>query len=691
MREASPVGRIHQDVLNGHLRLNRGEAPLLDTFLHEFDINFAKQISGHSTTISAYLLKPHSTMGELFGFSSDILLVVSRYRQVEHRTMQTIEKAYQDERIKGRADPLTFFLISEEDDVVSWLASYVIEHRPGRTPIGFTRAHCQANSSDKWFVRNELSRRLFRADFFDDELPINTDTMFFGRSAIVDEHIDAIKKLKNRGIFGLRKTGKTSIQFRIQRLCQENRIAHVVYLDCKRPDLRAMRWTELINYIAEQLDPSIEKSDSGTSKQDPVKRLIAVLQMSQQRQPYCIMFDEIEYISPLAQLDKHWHADFVPFWQTLWSIQSEIRKLCFIVAGVNPYLSEIDSIDHVQNPMFGIVKTSFVKGLASEELAQMTSKLGGRMGLQFDDTAIEYLHKRFGGHPLLTRMACSHVSRQLDASATPRPTVITAEVLRASEEEREAELQFYCRHVVSELKEFYKDEYHLLETLASGEIVDFLELAIPEWIQHLKSYGIIRISGNKKPTFEMPILQRYVSLERARREKRVIPRTFVKTERRAEWFERRKREMLASLKKLQEILHRNHRWLPYNSQFLPEADRLAGTSVCESWPDFVSFCNSMNLALVDPIDTIYGRGTFFTRLKPEYPDLFDALHRIRILRNNVDHLRLNKTVQSALLGYISKDLYGGRFESLPEPWFSLQQIIVEELCAATIYEVENFA
>ena len=76
----------------------------------------------------------------------------------------------------------------------------------------------------------------------------------------------------------------------------------------------------------------------------------------------CIAFDEIEYISPLSE-DSHWKKDFVPFWQTLWSVQSEVRRISFIVAGVNPTIVENDMFDGVPNPIFGIVRSHTSRAL----------------------------------------------------------------------------------------------------------------------------------------------------------------------------------------------------------------------------------------------------------------------------------------------------------------------------------------
>ncbi|WP_044156384.1 hypothetical protein, partial [Escherichia coli] len=78
---------------------------------------------------------------------------------------------------------------------------------------------------------------------------------------------------------------------------------------------------------------------------EPVKNLARLISNIEANDKICVIFDEIEYISPLAHIDKHWKDDFLPFWQTLWSIQSEHRKISFVVAGVNPYLCEIDLIN----------------------------------------------------------------------------------------------------------------------------------------------------------------------------------------------------------------------------------------------------------------------------------------------------------------------------------------------------------
>ena len=259
----------------------------------------------------------------------------------------------------------------------------------------------------------------------------------------------------------------------------------------------------------------------------------------------CVVFDEIEFISPLAKLDTHWSRDFIEFWQLLWSTQSEIRRISFIIAGVNPYSVELDLIDGIQNPVFGIVRRSMITGMNRDDVHAMVKRIGKQMGLDFEDSSLDYLYQRYGGHPLLTRMACSYTNKRIADRQLSRPVKLDASNLKNTELERDSELQFYCRHIVSELIEFYKDEYQMLEMLATGGIADFVELGLePQWVMHLKGYGIVALEKNKRPTIQLPVLKRYIAADAARRAGSRELRAIVPLEKRSAWLENRKDAIL---------------------------------------------------------------------------------------------------------------------------------------------------
>ncbi|WP_162596070.1 hypothetical protein [Methylobacterium sp. 17Sr1-1] len=680
------MGKIKSDVLNQHLRLFPKENEVLKPFLFNFDINYGRRVDVNNSQFSAYILSPDRLMRDGFAFTEELLLVLSSFQRIQPRIMQAIEKVLDTSPFKGRVDPLTYFLVSGDAGVEDWTNKYLTEHPQARTPIPLFVDSLSSNKNDRWFIRNQLSSRLYTRDLFDYQLPLDGDLFFFGRKKIVDEFLDALRKGQNRGLFGLRKTGKTSFLFKLVRTCDDLNIAKSVYIDCKRPDIRTLDWKNLINYIVQEISKKTGKKYA--SVKDPVKNLMKLLEALPDNLKVCLIFDEIEYISPLAHLDVHWRSDFVPFWQTLWSIQSEMRKISFVVAGVNPFLCEVDLIDKTQNPMFGIVRPTYLTGLSDDETKQMVTAIGGRMGLGFTPEAVAYLHMRYGGHPLLTRMACSYTNQSIYQQGATRPVPVTDKRLRVEQNEREEDLHFYCRHVVSELKEFYNDEYDMLEMLASGNVVDFNEMAAePGWVRHLKSYGIISIAETGKPAFRIPVIQKFVAAERSKREGTREPRTVIAQEKRQEWLARRRTNILHDLKLLLRSISAKQISNPYKSEFLPEADLLQNIKLVSSWQDFSAFINDINKCLVETIDIINGKGYFYGSFKMVYPDLFDALARIRLLRNNADHLRLNAQVEDGLKSYLLRDLFDRPVSHFQEPWFLLQQIVLDELFSSVQYEI----
>ena len=421
-----------------------------------------------------------------------------------------------------------------------------------------------------------------------------------------------------------------------------------------------------------------------------IERFLMVVRAIPQTEKICVVFDEIEYISPLAKLDTHWERDFIDFWQFLWSIQSEVRRISYVVAGVNPYLVELDLINGIQNPVFGIVKPSMITGMNKEDVHTMVKRIGKQMGLDFDDVALDYLYNRYGGHPLLTRMACSYTNSKILEKVHSRPFKIGATFLRNMEQERDSELQFYCRHIVSELDVFYKDEYDMLEMLARGNTADFMELGVePQWVMHLKGYGIITVNSKGRPAIQLPVLQRYIAADAARKDGSRDLRAVVPPDKRKTWLEIRKAAILRDFKALLKIVAEKAVFQPYRGIFIPEADRFSSIAVASDWPIFREFINKTFQTFCETIDKLHPKGAFFKELKAEFPDLFYALNRIRVLRNEVDHIMLNKDTQSAFERYREEDLYGRTLSQIQEPWFVLQQIALDELFVALQCELTS--
>jgi hypothetical protein len=680
------MGIIRDDVQNGHLLEFPEEEGLLKPFLSGFDITWARRREAYNTALSVYFLKPEPCISQLFGFEHEIALFVADYPTIEARTMQASDTLIGGDPARGRVDQSIFFLSTPAHNGSEWVGDYTARNPQARIPVVFRADQLRAANNEAWYVRNVVRDQLFSRDLFDYQLPLDSDLFFFGREQIVADHMDAIRRSQNRGLFGLRKTGKTSILYKLKRLMDREALGAFLYYDCKLPSIRMLKWHELLARIIRDIAAAYHLV-APAALDDPrtiADHLIAILQATPTDKSTALVFDEIEYVSPLAIDDVHWHKEFVPFWQTLWAAQSQIRRLSNTVVGVNPKVVEMDTIDGVQNPMFGIIQPRYLRGLAADETRGMIRFFGRRMGLKFEFEACDYLHTRYGGHPLLTRMACSEANAAVELRNRARPVEIERVDLERDAESRDAELAFYCRHVVSELKKFYPDEYELLEMLASGEVADVMDLSVePEFTRHLREYGLLQIDGAGRPSFAIPVVGKHIGNEVARREGRRLIRRLVAPEDRVPWVRRRAEGITREIRELCRVL--NEKGLPelYGTNSFPEAERFAAIRPASSNDEFVVFINICNRCLVEAVEQ-KGRAQgvanyFWTTVKQNYPDLWDALQRVKTYRHNDLHLELNPTANGEFRRYLEMDLEGRRVSQVPDVWFVLQQSTLDAL------------
>jgi hypothetical protein len=690
------MGRILADVKSGHLSKASEEEATVCPFLNGFDLTWAKKRKAANTWLSVYFLKPEQCMAQSFGFENEIMLVYSAYDSLEPRVIQATEQLLADSPAKGRVDTMTVFLVSESENPEAWMRQYISANPDSKIFAAFQAEGLRQSRGDSNYVLNRLAEQLYRRDLFDHRLPLRNDSYFFGREDIVFDMFNAIRNGENRGLFGLRKTGKTSLLYKIERRISAAKAGTFFYYDCKFPGLRTLHWETLLNRIAEDIIKNVPGMPQRLRSKNAADRFLEMASNLSKSERLVLAFDEIEYISPYSKLDDHWVSEFVPFWQTIWASQSRYRNISLIVAGVNPSVVERDAIEGTQNPLFGIVPSKYLQGLSSDEVRNMLRILGRPMGITFDDNAQNYLLSRYGGHPLLTRIACSLTHHSTHKDGLERPIAVDSDYLLDHESARDAELSFYCRHVVSELQEFYPNEYDLLEKMACGEIAEYVEFTMfPEFTTHLENYGLLSRSDSGKPQISIPVLARYLGLEVARREGRKTLMRVVPHPERKDWLERRVKSIDHNFDLLQRAISSTSGCEIFGPNSYPESHRFFGISVCAQEDEFANFINICNRCFVESIET-YGKSInaqnyFWNTLPKNYPALSEALHRIKLYRHHRVHLKLNPGVERALSDFLSQDLEGRNPAGVEDLWFVLQQCVLDGLLTALLVEIERLS
>lgn len=695
LRTRSQMGLISQDAQKNFFDTNKKNAELIKFFLNGFDISAAYEKHVSNTTIYAYILKPEDHMKETFGFDKELLLVYSPYERMEPRTIQAIDEIYRLYPFYGRVDMLNCFLLSDADNIEEWIQNFA-KSETVRIIIPFAVNEIKQNKNDTWYLRNKLRKYFFGLDLFGYTLPLSDDLYFFGRQQIIARYIDAIKRSENGGIFGLRKTGKTSLLYKIKRLVNEQQLGKVFIYDCKSPQLRKLHVNEFLFKIYADICSSLNlEIDYRQDEINVVNNLHSVVNNAAENNIKLILiFDEIEYISFIAPLDEHWKIEYVDFWQTIWSIQSTLRNLVFIVAGVNASVTEIDSVSvnnkKIQNPMFSIVQSVYLTGLSAEECGSMIRTLGKRIGLKFDYTAVNYIYEQYGGHPLLTRLACSKLNMLLNECK--RPIEIDAETIKRNIITINSELVYYFKHIISELQEFYPDEYEMFELLASGQIADFLELSSSiELTRHLYDYGLITNDKNNLPVVSIPVAGDFVAMELAKKENRKTMYKLVRNEYRYDWVKLRIKSIIQDMRQLEAAIHQHSLPSLFGKHSFPEADKLIGIQVVENDVDFVSFINTMNRCFVESIEN-YGKEIgdtqYFNKIiATSYPSLYPILYRIKVYRHSQDHVKLNNKYQNDFNSFYREDTEG--FITANDRWFVIQQRLLDGMFANIQLEINK--
>ncbi|MDO7849687.1 hypothetical protein Q5H92_25210 [Hymenobacter sp. M29] len=463
------ASRIHFDV--------RPDEQVLARHLEEaFDVTHGAHLGGGR---SIWVIDPKPQVRERFGLQLEVLALYSPHKITDARTLTAIDQTLRDPDYKHRIDNVLFLLIHAGDvEATKILAKSDVDKII--IPIHVDELLNPARGSV--FLRQKIASHTGEVDLFGKSSPISSDKYFFGRDDLVQTLIARITSHhETGGLFGLRKTGKTSVLKAIQRRVADRAII-AEYMDCSNPGVHSARWWDLLEEIVGRLSQEIKRregkdqrarlnytqSNAGLRFSSDIKLLIGDSSTEQ----VILIFDEIEYITPniAGALGQHWDDDFVPFWQSIRSVHQELDgKLSFIVAGVNPACVQEPRIGETPNPIFQLAQPEFLAPFNTKAIREMVRTLGKYAGLKFDEDVYQYLQSSYGGHPFLTRIACSEVWRATDRTSVIESTRVTIADFEKRKPEIRARLSQPIRDILLSLVWWYPEEYELLQILASGD------------------------------------------------------------------------------------------------------------------------------------------------------------------------------------------------------------------------------
>jgi hypothetical protein len=489
---------IKIEAQNAFFKSQTRQAELAACLDEAFDVTYGSYGQGQPF----WLCDPKPQVSERFGFSQEIVALYSSHPKPDARLLTSLSSLLNQKELRARVDRIVSLIIYEGDPAT---IKALTEREHDRILVPIAASELIDKQRGPFFIRAKIAERVGQFDLFGMSSPIQHDRYFYGRQNLVQELLTrAVARREQSGLFGLRKTGKTSVLFAVQRRLEETETL-CEYMDCQNPGIYGGRWWNVVDELTRRILKSANQRVGGTTLKftesaspnaavEFMRVVKAVLELQGISQ-IVLLFDEIEFLTPTIAnaLGSHWDADFQALWQTVRSTSHETGgRLSFIVAGVNSSSVEQPNFEGGANPIFQLAVPYYLEPLSDNSVRDMVRTIGKYSGIAFDEDCYSYLQKTYGGHPYLIRLACSEVVKTKGPVGPEQKVQITLADLLARRAEIKARLNQPIKDILLSLVWWYPDEYEFLRVFAEDQ--DFANefiAASPDLAIRFGKYGLL--------------------------------------------------------------------------------------------------------------------------------------------------------------------------------------------------------
>ena len=434
----------------------------------------------------------------MFGLTREVAILYTTHKDLQIRTFNQVPKVLAS--LPRDVTP-GVVLISSPDRRQDQKLDDWSDLRLTAIPV----PHEMPATTDPWrAILRTLEQRLFQRDLYAETSPVS-GAGFFGRQILLQSLMDDVQSRRVPGVFGLRKTGKTSLLKRLGHLLSESEDPRYIFVLRDLESLPSLP-REVIHPLLLELHSDIlnqlrEKGlrTRGLAELDDPGDLLAfkralqtLLRKADPRFELVVALDEVEYLCPPDRMDVETpETQEIPqFFGVLRSLLQETDHFTFVFAGLASATIEAGTLFGRHNPLFSWAKPYYVPPFMPEEATQLLRELGRRMGVRWQVTAEDEVYVQTGGHPYLLRDLASAVTRSLPLNAAQRQVTRGAVHRRLPEWKRT--VAGNISEILAHVERYYPSERLLLDYLLEDEET-FAELAKadPLHLHHLLSLGLV--------------------------------------------------------------------------------------------------------------------------------------------------------------------------------------------------------
>lgn len=428
-----------------------------------------------------------------FGFTREVMIFYSPHEDLQGRTFQAAARELTT--TERSVTPDIFFLWSPDQRLRVKLNDW---SRPAKLAIPLL-----IDDEDELSLITLLRDYIYARDLFYMTTPVH-GASFFGRRTLLQSLRDDVFNQQVTGVFGLRKSGKTSILKQLQEELHEDQVVTVL-MDLEAfPSPPEDPTDDIVSELRRRLIEELKAHRLRTQELSQLPERPGILELKNALQVILkrlhkeghrilVLLDEIEYLTPADRIDIA-EGDMprvAQFLSALRSVVQESDNFTFVLSGLTSAIVEGGRLYGRPNPLFSWAKAVYVKPLEREEADVLASTVGGKMGVQIEPGALEALHEASGGHAYLYRNLSSAVVQHLPTDVFQR-TMTRASVLSELTDWK-SRVQGNIEEIVQHVKRYYANEAVMLDVLMESA-EDFKELAPTEHVavRRLMDLGLVQ-------------------------------------------------------------------------------------------------------------------------------------------------------------------------------------------------------
>lgn len=536
---------LDREQLVATLKQGSGEIEVLDKLKDLLYISYVNSHDmGHNSVFPFCLVGNTSVLKQYIRGRYEFLLVFSHFRNGDwqQNTLKAAQSIRLCEEVSERRPMVNFYiLVSNARNLIDEINRVKGGTSAAVIPFSFSEIlACKDTDSLLELLLSRFDEYYFENNMLGEKDTIEDDQLLFGdRGKIADAIVQRCKEGNRSGIFGLRRSGKSSVLKAVERRLSYNHIKYI-HIESRSFLENTDSWKTALYDIAREIRIAMlnleEPKDETREEFNKKLKLFSTEEDYQKRPTLCFVEDVQRYIKGedtfVIAIDEieliTYNTATSPMWQKLDSYKGFWGALrdsgcALVLCGVNSTINEKGIIEFkgelCDNPMHekiedcaGFSKT-YLPAFSDEQTKVMINTLGSYSNVAFDYVYTE-INRAFGGQPYAIRQFCAYMFDQIKDKRSKY------EIYQVSKATFDGLVDKFCNSAKGkELFDtilihiaIYKDEYNMLKKIAlSPDKYRTIETKDIVLIDHLEKYGIIEIDRTTNYiTFKIKNLQEYL-------------------------------------------------------------------------------------------------------------------------------------------------------------------------------------